>query len=366
MLHQPGFATLPILSRTSLIHPANEEMSQSVVYVDFGGQSLSYPDLGVVRLRQCIGIGNLLATWGESILFAKEFDLPIVWPTWPQLSRQSIVSGRRYKNLFENDGSYIDGFDKMRYVWQWWRGTGDVASLGPKIPYHPNWAYGHDPISNHETIRAALSAILPDPTRRTIGRVAPNEPFIAVHVRRGDFSVASHHFLDDFGKNVNTPISIPWFIDTIRIAREATGCERAVVFSDGTDEELEDLASMDGVSIQREEAIVDLLVASQAVGFIASGSTFSMWISYLGQMPTWVHPQFTWFDGLHLDPDSLHLVGSDRSSRAQTLRKSSWPVPPRPITHAHLSSPPRARRSSAGWSSTRMHPSGTTPAATGS
>ncbi len=132
----------------------------------------------------------------------------------------------------------------------------------------------------------------------------------------------ANHFDDDLGRGVNTPISIEWFTKMIDVVRDTAGCDRAIVISDGTDEELAELRVMSGVSIQREEALIDMMVASRAKGFVASGSTFSMWISYIGQMDTWVHPDFTWFEGLHIDPSARHVVSVEKQQVNRQLDAS--------------------------------------------
>ena len=286
---------------------------QPVVHADFGGRNFRHPDLGVLRLRHCVGIGNLLCTWGEALLYARHEGLPMLWPTWAQMSRSSIQSGRTYFNLFQNDGSYIDGPKKLMALGGVYPGH-QLVSIGPKIPYHPNWTYGTSTEENHSVVTSALRSMLRLEDAQRSDELAGDGEFVAVHVRRGDFNRATNHFDDDFGRNVNTPISIEWFAQMIDVARESTGCNRAIVISDGTDEELAELATKRGVSIQREEALIDMLVASRAKGFVASGSTFSMWISYIGQMDTWVHPDYTWFEGLHIDPSMRH-VADDQNAR---------------------------------------------------
>jgi hypothetical protein len=64
------------------------------------------------------------------------------------------------------------------------------------------------------------------------------------------------------------------------------------VFSDGTDEELAALLALPAV--QRRDygsGLGDMLGLSRSKLLIASGSTFSMWGSYLGQVPTIWHPR---------------------------------------------------------------------------
>ena len=61
-----------------------------------------------------------------------------------------------------------------------------------------------------------------------------------------------------------------------------------VVFTDGRPEEVRELTELKGVRYHdRKPAITDLLMLSNADLLLASGrSTFSMWASFLGEMPT--------------------------------------------------------------------------------
>lgn len=145
-------------------------------------------------------------------------------------------------------------------------------------------------VSRRSVVRSALlatvrPAFLPAPAPE-----AGREPFIAVHVRRGDFSLPSSTELHGGGHNYRIPIE--WYVGALRALRAAVG--RAVptlVFSDGSEAELAPLLSERRTALSRDRhAIVDLLKMSESGALIASGSTFSMWASFLGQVPAVWHP----------------------------------------------------------------------------
>lgn len=85
-----------------------------------------------------------------------------------------------------------------------------------------------------------------------------------------------------------TPVE--WFIAIAHsLRRQIPGSSiPIVVFTDGSNDEVGRLLEIDNVHLhQRRTAITDLWALSQARLLIASGfSTFSMWASYLGGMPT--------------------------------------------------------------------------------
>jgi hypothetical protein len=113
--------------------------------------------------------------------------------------------------------------------------------------------------------------------------------FIAMHVRRGDltrqgFSKQQLH------KNVAQFTPNEWFISMARAVRREPSLRSVpvVVFTDGTSDELGSLLAIDGIKLHfRQPAIADLWTLTRARLFFASGfSTFSMWASFLGGMPT--------------------------------------------------------------------------------
>ena len=66
----------------------------------------------------------------------------------------------------------------------------------------------------------------------------------------------------------------------------------AQVFSDGSDEELAGLLALPAVRrMDYGSGLGDMLGLSRSRLLIASGSTFSMWGSYLGQVPAIWHPR---------------------------------------------------------------------------
>lgn len=279
------------------------------VYISFAPLERLRQDNGLFRFRQCIGLGNLLCSWGDALLYASAHGLRVIWPTWPQVSREAVQSGRTYVRLFQNDGTYIHGRERSQLIRQAQTALGrGVVAVGPKLPYDVDWVHGRGVAESHALIKPALSAILAPHVRRRADEVTPDEPFVAVHVRRGDFSNPVHHFTDGGGQRINQPIPIEWYVEAVEQARQVTGHRRVVCISDGTDDELAFLTRLDGVAVQRESALVDLVSMSRASAFVASGSTFSQWISYLGQMPTWTNTTFAWSHNLHVDPASRIML----------------------------------------------------------
>ena len=100
-------------------------------------------------------------------------------------------------------------------------------------------------------------------------------------------------------------LPIEWYIQVLEAVRRHTGhAHRARVFSDGTEAELAPLLSLPGVQrVEYGSSIADMLALSRARLLIASGSTFSMWASFLHQAPTVWYPG-KWQQRLHERDDT--------------------------------------------------------------
>ncbi len=119
---------------------------------------------------------------------------------------------------------------------------------------------------------------------------------IGIHIRRGDFREPDSP--KDFYTTGSLKIPLSWFVESLRVIREFLGFPaRAFLASDGTEDELGPLLAEENVvPVKIGSAIGDLLVLSKAKVLIASGSSFSAWASFFGQMPTITHPgqSLTW------------------------------------------------------------------------
>ena len=116
-------------------------------------------------------------------------------------------------------------------------------------------------------------------------------PFIALHVRMGDFSAPpSAEKLRAGAKNARIPAE--WYCSMLTGVRARLGRDvPAVVLSDGSDEALAPLLGLPAVQRSpRQSSVSDLLSMSQGSLLISSGSGFSMWGAYLGDQPRICHP----------------------------------------------------------------------------
>ena len=111
-----------------------------------------------------------------------------------------------------------------------------------------------------------------------------------MHIRLGDFTKEENE--EGLRKgNWNLKIPIKWYINIINKIQQISKLP-IYIFSDGQDEELiEILKIYNCTRINLGESISDMIALSECKLIISSGSTFSMWASFIGQNPT------IWFPG---------------------------------------------------------------------
>ena len=247
------------------------------------------------------GLGNILFPWARSVVAARLLGARPIFPCWPQIRLRALArlrwsrDPRTYAGLFSNPGTYADGFEKLNAVLRLPRLPESSLSKnqlpGGAIFVFEGMEGLFEPIlGQHALVRDELISITrPEHLR---GIVANRDDSIAVHVRLGDFAVPESGESEIRSGAPNLRIPLAWYRNAIAACRRSLGYEVSVkVFSDGSDEELRPLLEMPGVRrVSFGPSIADLLALSAAPLFIASGSTFSMWASYLGRMPVIWYP----------------------------------------------------------------------------
>lgn len=272
----------------------HQSHSDSALYTAFPGR-----DLGFCRWihRSAPGLGNLLFPWARCVVASARYGLPILWPTWRQTAIGPLVrqqQPRFYGNLFSPSPRYIQGRqrrlllrDRPRYPEQALREGPGSASPG-LYEFSGIGAYFEGMLDDHALVKSRLLEIvrpqhLPEETAA---------PYIGVHVRLGDFSVPrTEKDLDVRNGPMNFRMPIEWYVFVVRQLKEALGDRFYVkVFSDGSDLELAPLLALPNTArAPAGSPLLDLLRLSLSTALVASGSTYSMWASYLGRMPVIWH-----------------------------------------------------------------------------
>lgn len=236
-----------------------------------------YPKLPAVKINSFFRIGgsglaNCLFVYAKAIVASHKYNVPMIAPTWFNLSIGTYIrcqtDKRHYLGLF-NSRHEITGIRKALLLSTKSKSCriqdnpdilvidGIYDFFKPLLGYHSlinDYLLGHiktqllEPLNNFDFKRCA-----------------------AVHVRLGDFP-----------QNRRVPIS--WYKSQII---EHPEVEKFLLFSDGTDDELEDLVILPKVErVFFGGAIQDIIAISRCSYLIGSDSSFSAWGAFLGQVPS--------------------------------------------------------------------------------
>ena len=261
------------------------------------------------------GLGNRLFPWARCKLFARKSGARMLAPRWLNLRLGPIARGdvlllhwRRQillQGLFKPLEDEITGLPRIVAEFVSRRVPEDqTASLRKEEAWRPRLVefagdrrHFLDLVGEEAWLLSSLREMTRD---RWLSLAGTKEvPAIALNVRCAkDFPEARTVDMVHPRGPVRTPIG--WFRAVLRQIRKTSGHDvPAVVVSDGSTEELEDLLREPRVSLLRPGcAISDLLVLSSARVLIASGgSSFGAWASFLGGMPTVTLPgqSYSWF-----------------------------------------------------------------------
>lgn len=231
------------------------------------------------------GLGNYLFPWLRSAEIAHMSGRELLPPQWfqlrvgPYLRREP--DKREYWRLFPRE--------PLSVTYRRWRALRTVREVeepsdwrdfdGPVLPVRDMRNYFSDlqlPPSWHRAFieRSVRPGVLAPP--RT-------EPYVAMHVRLGDFQPATDA-AELHDNNRSTPIA--WFEAQIRAVRARYPSLAVIVASDGTDREIAPLMAHGNTArAEGSNALHDMLILADAVGIVGSRSTFSAWGAFLGEKP---------------------------------------------------------------------------------
>jgi glycosyltransferase involved in cell wall biosynthesis len=229
------------------------------------------------------GLGNLMLIWAKAFVFSQLNNIPLVVSHWWGIRLGAILRKERTNRL------YLGQFKETSIV-RLAKGLlkSKLARVVKEPPIKPAQPTDDSPrvyLFNELTLqtnpfqdlwehRKALKLAIHDMlTLRMKNRV--NElPSLAIglHIRRGDF------------KKGSTLTPLRFFIEAIQSIRTLENAELpALVFSDGTEEELSEVLALPYTSrATTNPEIIDILALSKSKYLILSyGSTFGYWAAFL-------------------------------------------------------------------------------------
>jgi hypothetical protein len=239
--------------------------------------------------------------WARAFICAQQNGYRMLAPQWIQPRFGAVIRGdpvkRFYFGEFTNNG-YVGGLAKLVILVRAKRiaescienvGRTDIGEADSILVIEFNGLrdYFAGLIPFRDLIFLELKRIAHP---LAVSRAANYDtPFIGVHVRRGDTTrqkIAPSEILQV------TPTE--WFVAAIDATHKDARWRNLPikVVSDGSRDELKDVLRLPGCElVTTKKALGDILFLARASLLLASGySTFSMWASFLGQMPTLYHP----------------------------------------------------------------------------
>lgn len=238
------------------------------------------------------GLANRLLVWAKAAVFADINHLPLYVHGWNHIHLGPIIrrekSARYYGSFFENPKNASFHFFVNRLLHQerlQYEPTIEVVDTRIKnsfvfsvVPHKSDYFKA---LRGHEDF---LRACFFDMIRKKWRDRSPahTEPFIALHVRRGDFINAGF-----------TLASEKYFVDTLTRVRQASGIEQAFVFSDATPEQLPLLSKSKHVEFcDLGNEILDLqMMAQSAVLLTSLQSTFGYWAGFVSDAAIILDPR---------------------------------------------------------------------------
>lgn len=243
------------------------------------------------------GLGHSLMAWARCWTWCHQHNIPMLAPNWRHIRIGPWLRGerdnRQYHRLFEFP-QYITG---PKRLWlmnteQKWSAESDeldkvVAEKRRGVVVFRNRVtqneetYFHEIFGNGAVLRAALTEM----TKPQFRPQPIKHPHVALHVRMGDFSQPiSIEQLRAGAKNSRLPVN--WYRNMLQGLRAELGEVPAIVYSDGDDASLTELLQLPNVTRSpKQPSITDMLSIAQATVLISSGSGFSTWGSFLGDIP---------------------------------------------------------------------------------
>lgn len=240
-------------------------------------------DLSVIR-GPGAGFGNLLFPLARALGYARTHKGILVEPTWRNLKLGPFLrferDKRTYGNLFVHRSlSQIFGDISRRSLTRR-RITEEIFLNDFTAGTNCCTLVSINGMRNRFRDIAGVGAVLREwlLTRIIICPKQMQVPFVALHVRLGDFGPA----LDSYKRN--TRIEFEWFRDEAIRVNKLLGEMPIYVFSDEDCPRLRSV--LDGIPnikfLKPVNAAHDLLYMSNAKHIIASNSTFSLWAAFIG------------------------------------------------------------------------------------
>lgn len=258
-----------------------------------------YPDVGR------FGLGHSMLAWARCEIWCRQNGARMLGPQWfrprigPYIRRER--DKREYFKLFTNK-NYIRS--PMRDFLLLVNRKVDFGSLSEyeisKISEKQNLivVFKNESTSNFEKnfheikgFSQEIYCAFRDMVKSDYLPKKVSEPYIAIHVRLGDFARFDISRAQHGVHNQRLPIE--WYCESLLALRRALGVTLpARIYSDGADDEILPLLKIPGVQRAEDaESVTHMLEMALSSAIIGAGSNFNLWAAFFGQVPRVVYPQ---------------------------------------------------------------------------
>jgi hypothetical protein len=230
------------------------------------------------------GIGNSLLVWARALIYSQKYNLKMLQPAWKNFAIGPIIRQqkdfRRYTNIFKDDSNYLNNLRLLLFKRKIFEEnlvshkfkSEDILIVKGLRNFFNDLYEANDLIYKH------LLAMTNDKLLNGLNFNYDNS--ITLHLRRSDFhgSTLATEITDD-----------QWFIRIVNLLRKKLSKNLKVyIFTDVKSNQIKELMSLPNIfRLDYKISVADLLSMTKSKIFIGSKhSTFSHWVSYLGQMPT--------------------------------------------------------------------------------
>jgi len=248
------------------------------------------------------GLAHSLLAWARCEIWSKDKGYQMLAPSWFFIKIGPVIRNERDKR------NYYKLFDLSRYIggaYKYFllftlpkidankRNIDKLIIKKSSLIIFTNTLQGneenffHEIVGRNDEVRNSLMSIV----KKQLLPKAVSYKYIAIHIRMGDFQPKKKR-LDLKKGEKNSRLPLEWYIEILEGLRKKLGhVIPAIIYSDGNFSELKPILECEKTSLsQYSSAITDLLSISNASVLISSGSGFSMWGSFLGNVPRICYP----------------------------------------------------------------------------
>jgi len=272
--------------------------------------SFSAMDFGFFRFLGP-GLGNLLLPWARCQIAANQGRGELLSSTWPQVKVGPWIRGepdkRSYVGHFCPEPGSLSGAKKALILAAGRRikETEDLpGATRPVVRLFSGLGRRFEDLSGeNDFLRERLLSI----SRSRHLPLGSRTPYVAVHVRRGDFAPDPDRGASARGET-NRRLPISWYMEALSVvSRGPFGGLPVWLVTDGEPSELEPLIRAGANARSRSSALADLWFLADASLVVASASSFSAWACFLGNQPA-IWPSSQVPPGVFDEPNDRRLT----------------------------------------------------------